>query len=135
MAELETLLFANAAFYRAFSDRDLAAIKAIWRESDDIVCIHPGWGAVRGHDKVLASWAAILSAPESPPVTPVEPFAAITGNVGSVVCFEKLGEGYLIATNLFVLEKGAWRMIHHQAGPTSARPRDETAAETPPQIH
>jgi len=47
------------------------------------------------------------------------------------VCYEVLEGGFLAATNVFVREDGAWRMVHHQAGasppPTAA---DEDASET-----
>ena len=33
--------------------------------------------------------------------------------------YEQVGGGFLVATNWFAREGGAWRMIHHQAGPTS----------------
>ena len=28
----------------------------------------------------------------------------------------------MIATNVFVKEDGAWRMVHHQSGPTNGKP-------------
>ncbi len=35
-----------------------------------------------------------------------------------VVCYETVGQFTLVATNVFVREEGAWRMVHHQSGET-----------------
>ena len=43
------------------------------------------------------------------------------GSSAYVICYEKVTNGVLIATNIFVREDGAWRMIHHHAGQTSAQ--------------
>ncbi len=43
---------------------------------------------------------------------------------------EAAGSGVLIATNIFVRENGAWKMVHHQAGPTAGVPDDEEGQPT-----
>ena len=52
-----------------------------------------------------------------------------------VVCYERLGPNFLIATNLFVKEDGAWKMVHHQAGPIpppapTGEPAEDPSPET-----
>ena len=114
-----SLLFANEAFYQAFADKDVEAMAALWSQEHTITCIHPGWGPLFNRSEVLSSWEAILDAPASPKIECISPKAQIYGDLGVVICFEYLLEGGLVATNIFVREVSVWKMIHHQAGPTS----------------
>jgi hypothetical protein len=45
-----------------------------------------------------------------------------------VICFEEIMNTFLVATNVFVREGRVWKMVHHQAGPTSAQPEIEQGA-------
>ncbi len=132
MADREALLFANEAFYRAFSDRDMAAMEQVWSDTAPVACIHPGLGALTGRDDVLQSWAAIIANPDSPDVRAHAPTSHLYGDVGFVVCYEEIAGQYLIATNVFVRDGSLWRMVHHQAGPTAAVPDPEDTEETAP---
>ena len=51
-----------------------------------------------------------------------------------VVCREVIGDTTLAATNVFVRERGDWRLVHHQAGPTSNR-RRRPRATAPRVVH
>jgi hypothetical protein len=42
-----------------------------------------------------------------------------------ILCVEVLPEGELAATNVFVLEQGRWRMLHHHAGLIARSLEDE----------
>jgi hypothetical protein len=42
IADREQVLFANEAFYRAFADRDIDAMDALWARGEPVLCIHPG---------------------------------------------------------------------------------------------
>ena len=130
MSEQDAILFANEAFYRAFADRDVAAMEALWAQSAPVCCIHPGWEAIHGHDDVLDSWRAILTGSAPPQIDCISPQAYFFGDAAFVVCFEGVDGNYLIATNYFVREGGRWRMVHHQAGPTRFTPEDVPPAET-----
>ncbi len=52
---------AETAFYDAFERADLAAMMAVWAESDDIVCIHPTGPRLQGFEAVRESWVQIFS--------------------------------------------------------------------------
>jgi ketosteroid isomerase-like protein len=119
---------ANAEFYRAFADGDFPAMTALWAEREPIVCIHPGWPPVSGRSDVLASWRGILADPPQPPVRPSDEQVYLMGEAAMVVCFESIGEVFLAATNVFLREGGAWRLVHHHAGVTEHRPRSVRAA-------
>ena len=125
MSEKQAVLFANEAFYRAFADGDLDAMEAMWAREAPVACIHPGWNLISGRDEVMESWRSILESANRPAVRNHGDQAFLYGDTAFVICYEALEEGFLVATNVFVVENGAWRMVHHQAGPTTPPDLDE----------
>ena len=125
MSELDAILFANEAFYRAFADRDTSAMTEVWAETAPVSCIHPGWGLLEDRDEVLQSWQAILTNPGSPAIICHAPRAHMQGEMAYVICYEEIDGNYLIATNIFVHEGRRWRLVHHQAGPTVDAPPND----------
>ena len=115
------VLVANEAFYRAFSERDTRAMDELWAKSSPVACIHPGWAPLIGRSRVMASWRGVLENPRSPIVRCVEPTAHVLADTAFVICYEALGGAKLAATNVFVREDGAWRLVHHQAGPVASQ--------------
>jgi ketosteroid isomerase-like protein len=111
------VLAANRAFYDAFAGRNPDAMAQVWAREHNIVCIHPGRGALRGREAVMGSWRAILDSREPPDVQFSDAAAVIFGDSAFVTCMEHIGGTRLAATNVFALERGAWRMVHHHAGP------------------
>lgn len=122
MSERDALLFANEAFYRAFASRDLKAMTELWSNEVPVACVHPGWPPIYGRDEVLKSWAAIIGNASQPQVQCHDARPFITGTGGFVICYEEVQGQYLLATNVFVRDGSAWRMVHHQSGPTSGKP-------------
>jgi ketosteroid isomerase-like protein len=108
------LLRANREFYRAFGSGDFVAMDRMWSEQAAVTCVHPGWDALCGRDRVMASWRGILR--RTIPVSARDEVATVVGEVGVIVCVEVLPEGELAATNVYALEQGRWRMLHHHAG-------------------
>ncbi|MGE5538827.1 MAG: nuclear transport factor 2 family protein [Gemmatimonas sp.] len=134
-AEAEVLA-ANTAFYAAFGRGDRAAMDALWASRAAVSCIHPGWPPVHGRDKVMSAWGGILDHPQQPPVRPVREVVRVFGDTGVVICYETIGSIVLAATNIFVREEGAWRIVHHQAGVAERAPRDVVeGASTPGRVH
>jgi hypothetical protein len=37
-----------------------------------------------------------------------------------VVCEEQIADDVLVATNVFVRERGGWKLAHHQAAPVAS---------------
>ena len=128
MPEHAAVLFANDAFYLAFANRDLAAMDDVWARETPVTCIHPGWGPLAGRDTVMESWQAILAGPSAPNIACQNAEARVLGEFACVICHEVLDQGFLVATNIFVRERGQWKIIHHQAGPA---PPPETEAKPP----
>ena len=111
------ILAANDAFYAAFAAGDMAAMDRVWAADSPVSCLHPGWPIVLGRQQVMASWQMILG---NPPAIRHQDAQVLTyDRLALVVCREVIGSGALSASNLFVPEGTAWRMVHHQACPMS----------------
>lgn len=108
--------FANDNFYLAFNNRDAVQMSGLWSQDYPCVCIHPGWAPLLGRDEILESWENIFR--ERGPGVPIvchNPRVLLQGSLFSVICYEQLPTGWLVATNNFVIEAGDVRMVHHQA--------------------
>jgi len=117
MSDSDAILAANAAYYRAFSTGDVAAMSRIWAD-DGVSCVHPGWTPLIGRAAVIESYSNILTSPNRVRIAHREDTAIVTGDEGRVVCIEIVEETALLAaTNFFRHIGGAWRMVHHQASP------------------
>jgi ketosteroid isomerase-like protein len=113
------ILAANQAFYDAFRSEDALAMEALWAQRAPVACIHPGWAALVGREKVMSSWRAIMSS-GAPPIRVTAPRVQVLGDVAYVLCDEIVNGGRLVATNIFVREDGQWLLVHHHAGPVAA---------------
>lgn len=116
---LKEVLEVNTAFYEAFAAGDFLAIKQLWSRSNDISVIHPGSTALHGQKAVMMSWQLIFKNSGSHNIECINERAYLYDGSAYIVCSEVFPEGQLIATNIFVVEDGDWRMVHHQAGPCS----------------
>ena len=118
MTAEDDVLAANLGFYEAFAAGDMTAMDALWSPRLSVTCIHPGWQALVDRVAVMQSWQAILASP--PAVRCLGARSFVQEDHAYVVCYETVGDGMLVATNIFSCEGGSWLMIHHQAGPTRA---------------
>jgi ketosteroid isomerase-like protein len=115
------VLAANKAFYEAFTGRNLRAMDGLWAQRLPVLCIHPGWDALRGRGEVMASWRAILGNPNASPIHCTHASAQVLGEIAFVVCTETLDGSELIATNIFAREDRSWKLVHHHAGPVARK--------------
>jgi ketosteroid isomerase-like protein len=115
------VLEANETFYRAFSDGDYAAMSELWAERAPVTCFHPAARALIGRSAVLDTWRQILDGPSRLELRCDQPIVRVVGETAIVICYEGSDDepAHLAATNVFVLEEGRWRMVHHHAGPIS----------------
>ena len=116
---LKQVLQINSAFYDAFAAGDFFAVKAIWSKNHQTSVIHPGRAALHGRKAVMMSWELIFKNSGPHDIKCINEKVYLIGESAYVVCSEIFPEGQLIATNIFVIEDGGWRMVHHQAGPSS----------------
>jgi hypothetical protein len=115
------VLFANEAFYRAFADRDYTRMSALWAELLPVLCLHPGWPPLAGRPAVLASWKRLLAG-AGLDLAMQSPALHFVGATAFVVCYERVGKDWLVATNAFAQENAEWRLVFHQASPAPAPP-------------
>lgn len=110
---------ANSNFYRAFSAGDYAAMARLWAEHAPISCVHPGMPALLGREAVMESWRQILNGSAPFVMRADHAEVLLHGELAIVTCYEGNADqpAHLTATNVFVLEADAWRMVHHHAGP------------------
>jgi ketosteroid isomerase-like protein len=113
------VLVANQSFYDAFAARDAGAMANVWAREHIVLCVHPGWAPLHGRDAVIGSWRAILGSSESPDIAATDAAVVLLGDAALVTCLEHVADAKLAATNVFVLEQGEWRLVHHHAGPMS----------------
>jgi len=109
-------IFANEAFYLAFSNCDYQAMEDLWARGRAVTCIHPGWPALIDREEILLSWKSILGNPKQPSVSFYEPIATDLNGSVVVSCYEELPTVVLVATNIFVDVGGAPKIMFHQAG-------------------
>ena len=116
----KAVLEANQAFYRAFNAKDIDAMDAVWAQSAEIGCIHPGWNVLVGRDLGMESWEGILQNPNQPKImTGGATVSLLNDDVAIVACRELVAGSALAATNIFIQEGGAWKLVHHHSGPVS----------------
>lgn len=109
-------LFANEAFYLAFSQKDLDAMDALWSRTAPLVCVHPGWRRLTDRGEIMESWRRILTNPDQPGMDFLEPEVYPYAGMTLVSCYEELPGGVCLATNGFVFEGSDCRMVLHHSG-------------------
>ena len=129
MSDSDAVLAANAAYYRAFSTGDTAAMSRLWAD-DGVSCVHPGWTPLIGRAAVVDSYRNILASPNRVRIAHREDTAIVTGEEARVLCIEIVeGTALLAATNVYRRIGDAWRMVHHQASPIAVAAEE---SEAPP---
>lgn len=131
MTQQDAVLFANEAFYVSFNSQDMTAMADLWSSKVRVSCIHPGWPPLFGREEVLESWEGIFAGETPPQITCHGARAHVYGEAATVLCYERIPESYLIATNVFIREGGLWKIVHHQAGPTNGVPTADEGREAP----
>ncbi len=138
-----SVLQANSAFYRAFSNKDYEAMENLWLPDASALCIHPSSQALIGAKNVLNSFKEMFSggndAFQKNKMEPSNLRIAVKGTTAIVTCDEEVytkrfvrGKkrdaknkndakngmelvNKLITTNIFRKVSGNWYMVHHHA--------------------
>jgi ketosteroid isomerase-like protein len=121
------LELANKAFYDSFETLDLDAMMALWADTDDVHCVHPGSELIVGWAPVRRSWAAIFASTSYLQFIVTDVRAGAGQQLGWVTCTENiltshapadhLGGARALATNLFTWDGRRWLMMGHHASP------------------
>lgn len=134
---------AETAFYDAFERGDLAAMMAVWAESDDIVCMHPQGPRLVGFEAVRDSWVQIFSAAVQLRVRTIDvrKFDGQGVRVHAVVEVLSSTGGKpgatqsVCATNVYELTDAGWRMVAHHASPLPEEAPSEPPATPSHTLH
>ncbi|HSV40794.1 MAG TPA: nuclear transport factor 2 family protein [Nocardioidaceae bacterium] len=132
---MKTVQDANTAFYEAFEQGDIDAMRALWLDGPDTICVHPGGTPLRGTSAIARSWALIMA--NTPYIqfflTDVE--VSVQGDVATVTCTENVltgdenpdvfGGARAVATNVFLRRGDDWRLWVHHASPVLSEASDE----------
>ena len=113
----DDVLHANERFYQAFNLKDAGLMDDAWAREHAVSCVHPGWNVLEGRANVLESWHNILANPNQPRIVSGGATVTLFGDLALVICRELVAGSPLVATNVFVREDGAWRLLHHQSSP------------------
>jgi ketosteroid isomerase-like protein len=130
----QTIQDINIQFYKAFESLSLERMEQVWKHSDDVVCVHPGWDLFRGWTAVRESWMTIFQNTEriqfiitNAKVRAFENIVAVVvclENIETIINQDKIIMG-VIATNIFERQhivrndEDEWLMIHHHGSPVS----------------
>ncbi len=123
--DADDVMAANQAFYDAHEQRDLAAMAAVWDNSDRAVCVHPGWPILRGWLAVEESWRGIFGGPGRNQFIVTNDAVAVEGDLAWVTLDENLVDvaatGTIAATNLFARTASGWKLVLHHGSPVMFR--------------
>ncbi len=123
--DADDVMAANQAFYDAHEQRDLAAMAAVWDNSDRAVCVHPGWSILRGWLAVEESWRGIFGGPGRNQFIVTNDVVAVEGDLAWVTLDENLVDvaatGTIAATNLFARTASGWKLVLHHGSPVMFR--------------
>jgi len=125
MSDPAEVLFANESFYHYFREADLEGMESLWARAAPVACIHPGWPALTDREEIMESWRGIFANEGAGDFACEGPVPYLSGPQAFVVCYERFGDTLLVATNIFQQEDGAWKLVHHQAGPCNVRPKEK----------
>lgn len=99
------------------------AMDAVWAESDEVSCIHPGAGPIRGRQRVIQSWSEVFEGIQEVVFQLDQVEVHVVGTTGWVTLVEQIEQrqngqlvrGAALATNVFAHGLSGWRMVHHHA--------------------
>jgi SnoaL-like domain len=128
----------NTRFYNAFESLSLESMDVVWKHSDDIICVHPGWDLSTGWMAVRESWMTIFQNTERIKFIITNAKIRVFDNViAVVVCLENIQSNVnqsksrmgVVSTNIFERQLAVdgynnehnekWLMIHHHGSPVS----------------
>lgn len=138
-ADIAAVEALNAKLYAAFEAGDLDGMQELWDddESDEIVCVHPGWPMLRGRGSVLRSWALIMANTTYIQFFLTDVATTVDGDVAVVTCTENIltsveadsGDSRAVATNVFRRRDGQWRLRVHHGSPVLMPSEPDDAPE------
>jgi hypothetical protein len=118
---------ATVLFYDAYNSAlhgDLNPLTAVWSHSPEVSNLSAAGGRANGWNEVHADFQNLVRLYPAGHIAPQDITVVAVGNMGYSVCLEtgqlRSADGPMInftqrATNVFRLEDGKWKMVHHHA--------------------
>ncbi|MBD3670237.1 MAG: nuclear transport factor 2 family protein [Gammaproteobacteria bacterium] len=117
--ELRTPDEAEAVYYEAFMHCDKEVMAALWADGD-VICIHPGSGAIVGHEAVVRSWSHIFTNARMPEINFTVAKRTMTDDLAVHIVAEEIATGneasaVVLATNVYQKFPSGWLMTEHHS--------------------
>lgn len=137
MSDSDAVTAANEAFYAAFEAGDIDAMRRIWVDRDDALCVHPGGPAIHGADAISRSWSLIMANTLYIQFFLTDVHVSIRGDAATVSCTENVltgderlgtqhfGGAKALATNVFTKTADGWRLWVHHSSPVLSDDHDD----------
>ena len=119
----------NARFYKAFESLSIEKMEEVWKHSNDVVCIHPGWEMFSSWTAIRESWVRIFENTKMIRFLVTNIKIKAFEKLAVVICLENIDYNIedrnsirmgVIATNIFERQNvnsnkydNQWLMIHH----------------------
>jgi len=128
--ELKTPEEAESVYYEAFMHCDKEVMAALWADGD-VVCVHPGSGAIVGHDAVVRSWSHIFTNAQTPEITYTVAKQTVSDGLAVHIVAEEIATSgttstVVLATNVYQKFDSGWLMIEHHASLIQAKQQGQT---------
>ena len=119
--EIESIKEANKLFYEAFGTLDVEMMDMVCLDSEQAVCIHPGWEPLVGWGAIRASWERIFDNTTLMHFNIKYLTADVRGDCGWVTCVENIttviqgraSNFATFATNIFLRTESGWKLSSH----------------------
>jgi hypothetical protein len=120
----------EAVFYEAFAHCDKDVMTALWADGD-VICIHPGSGAVVGYEAVVRSWAHIFTNARMPDIKFTVARRTLSGDLAVHLVTEEISTGdaaaaVVLVTNVYQKFESGWLMIEHHGSLVQSRTQNQT---------
>jgi hypothetical protein len=127
------ILQVNSAYYKAFSNKDVAEMERIWLKDRSCICIHPSFKPISGVGDIMHAWKRMFESSvgsfQRTWIDPCDIQLTVKATTAVVTCEElvyarrfvrgKKRESELVnkltATNIFRKVGGRWYMTYHHS--------------------
>ena len=117
---------ASDRFYEALeqmANGDASAMPDVWSHADDVTTMHPIGGREVGWEEVREPWTAVADLASDGSITRTDQLLRVFGDLAYELATEHVSmrvadtpiEGEYRATNVYRLEDGEWKMVHHHS--------------------
>jgi len=114
---------AEQAFYLAFTQQDIEAMMNVWKDAEEIECIHPMGKRIQGVSVIKQSWIDLFA--QAPPmqfrIERRKEFCSATLCVHILVeditVIHSKQRAQMFATNVYEKNQDLWLMVSHHASP------------------